>query len=414
MSSKPFLVALMGGPCAGKSSAIAFLRYHLSKAGFQALTLPETASLFWNNSEGFQLEWSRDETKLLDMQHIFLRHQMAVEDAFCKFAKLHPRKRSILILDCCTLNSKLYLSDAQWDKLLKLSGNAFTEEQLLNRYDLVIHMNSCAFTDAYEWGPDSNNPGRHHSPEQANELDRRCSEVLQAHPQLREVPRFEDFDAKLRKVLNFVTDALQVEGLAGKRRRTVVEITSQEKLMEQVSSGDSFIVTSNYLDKELLHCVRRIARVPCQFWVDQKMQRFSSSTLPVWEDEAFQKIVTDVMYERRTKVQQPSRTCLTRKIITETEYSSTVESTNLPLVATRCVLRFVLQSGYYELFFFLHHEKLMLDLDEGTPIPDWIKPIDVSLADTCKDVGSVKRRRLLASCNTEDSLDMITSLQKDN
>merc|ERR1719355_310970 len=90
------------------------------------------------------------------MQRIFLEYQIAQEEAFRSFAKLHPSKPAVLLLDCCTLNSKVYVSDEQWQQVLNYPGKpVFTEEQLVNRYDLVIHMVTCALEGHYEWGPGS-------------------------------------------------------------------------------------------------------------------------------------------------------------------------------------------------------------------------------------------------------------------
>merc|ERR1719231_2190331 len=194
---RPFVIVLTGGPCAGKTSAMAFLRDRLSKRGFQVLTVPENATHFLANSEGFQPEWAGKPAQV-SMQRIFMEYQMAQEDAFKAFAKLHPTKQSILLLDCCTLNSKVYLTDEQWKQVLTLPGHEqLTEQQLFARYDLVIHLVSCAFEGLYEWGPGSNNPGRYHSPEQAKDTDQRCLEVFRAHPQLRVVPHCSKFEDKI-------------------------------------------------------------------------------------------------------------------------------------------------------------------------------------------------------------------------
>merc|ERR1719183_1504163 len=110
---RPFVVVLTGGPSAGKSSALALLRDRLTVRGFQVLTVPENATHFLANSDGFQPEWAGTQAQV-GMQRIFLEYQMAQEEAFGAFARLHPAKRGVLLLDSCTLNSKVYLSDEQW------------------------------------------------------------------------------------------------------------------------------------------------------------------------------------------------------------------------------------------------------------------------------------------------------------
>jgi len=243
---------------------MAFLRDRLSKRGFQVLTVPENATHFLTNSEGFQAEWA-GKSPQVSMQRIFLDYQIAQEDAFKAFAALHPTKRAVLLLDCCTLNSKVYVSEEQWKQVLDFPGaKPVSEAELLARYDLVVHMVTCALSGHYEWGPGSNNPARYHTPEQANEQDGKCLQVFGSHPQLRVVPHCERFGDKIEKVVEFVNDALHVEGLIGKRRRRTVEIVDDKMLSDilERESTSASLVTSVFIDKEMHHSVRRRARIP--------------------------------------------------------------------------------------------------------------------------------------------------------
>merc|ERR1719221_2188271 len=90
--ARPFVVVLTGGPCSGKSSALALLRSRLCARGFQVLTVPENATHFLANSDGFQPEWAGTDTQV-QMQRVFLDFQLSQEDAFKAFAHLHPTKR---------------------------------------------------------------------------------------------------------------------------------------------------------------------------------------------------------------------------------------------------------------------------------------------------------------------------------
>merc|ERR1712137_480832 len=176
MLSKPFIVALMGAPCSGKSTALPFLQTHLSKT-FQVLCVPETATMFFTNSEGFK-PWRKKELQYnIAVQRILFAHQLATEEAFCEFANLHPKKRAVVILDSCCLSSKIYLPDLAWSGLLG-EHRFFSEKHLRDRYDLVIHMTTAAKCGEYKWGHGSNNSGRFHTREQAVNFDQRCIEIV--------------------------------------------------------------------------------------------------------------------------------------------------------------------------------------------------------------------------------------------
>ena len=85
----------------------------------------------------------------------------------------------------------------------------YTECDLLGRYDVLIHMHSCAGHAGYALGMDSNNPARHHSEDEAKALDQRTSRVIQGHPWIRDVPYMPRLEAKMDKVYEFVHEALQ-------------------------------------------------------------------------------------------------------------------------------------------------------------------------------------------------------------
>jgi len=386
-SLRPFVAVLTGGPCAGKTSAMAFLKARLSKRGFQVLTVPENATHFLANSEGFQPEWAGKHAQV-EMQRIFLEYQMSQEEAFKAFAKLHPTKRSILLLDCCTLNSKVYVSDEQWKQVLALPGHELlTEQQLFSRYDLVIHMVSCAFDGLYEWGPGSNNPGRYHSPEEAKECDKRSLDVFANHPQVRVVPHFPDFDSKMQQVLHFLNDALHIDGLTGRRCRKQVRVKDAAGLLAVAAQADttSFLVTATFLDDHMEKSLRRRATVPNKIWLDNFRQL--TSTAPLCRTASFDDIEAirdehDVVYEQRslrTTGGDDEESFLTRRLIKAADYYAAESVACSKNSTVKFVLGFVRDHRYYELFFFPGYKDPVLDLsDDVERLPEWLEQTEAS------------------------------------
>lgn len=375
--------------------------------GFQVLTVPENATHFLTNSDGFQADWAGKFAQV-SMQRIFLEYQIAQEEGFKAFGKLHPSKPAVLLLDCCTLNSKVYVSDEQWQQVLKYPGKPpFTEEELCSRYDLIIHMATCAGSGHYEWGPGSNNPGRYHTPKEAEETDQRCQRVFSAHPQLRVVPHFPAFDDKIRKVLDFVNDALRIEGLAGKRVRRPLPSFTGEKMIaaSKAYSLSAFIVTSTFLDDHMEHSVRRRARVPFELFLS-RYQATENRTVSASAIAAagaglhcadsdndcsaapeFLKQATDIMYERRHHVRSASAEVqgyMTRRVMNEEDYyealSASTASGSTTAATTKYMVSVVEGAHYYELFFFRPGcETRYLDYDEEANVPEIFKD-DVSSA----------------------------------
>jgi len=222
-------------------------------------------------------------------------------------------------------------------------------------------------------------------------------EVFGSHPQLRVVPHCPTFDDKIGKVVEFVNDALHVEGLAGRRKRRRCRVTCEDELskLAALSSTSTSLVTSTFLDEEMQHSVRRIATVPNTAWLEA-FKRIGQET-PGGAEAALaaarkhhgaltssSELSSDVLYERRTKVQAPgapSQSYLTRRVIKQEDYYTAVEScTKLNNAVTKLVLRFLEGSRYYELFFYLENDDLVLDFsDEASssggppPLPAWLE-----------------------------------------
>jgi len=203
-----FVVVLTGGPGAGKSSSLAFLRERLSLRGFQVLTVPENATHFFENSDGMQKAWVGTHTQVV-VQRMLLDYQLHQEDGFRLLASLHPdKKRSVILLDACAMSGKVYVSAEQWKEVLAFPGKqSFTDDELFRRYNLVVHL----VTSAYEEGCESwwnNNPARWHTPEAAKEADEKCLNVFKPHHKQVIVPSCKTFDEKKERVLELIADFL--------------------------------------------------------------------------------------------------------------------------------------------------------------------------------------------------------------
>jgi len=352
--------------------------------------VPENATHFLANSEGFQPEWA-GKPEQVAMQRIFLEYQISQEESFKAFASLHPTKRSILLLDCCTLNSKVYLSDEQWKQVLSLPGHTqLTEQELFGRYDLVIHMVSCAFEGLYEWGPGSNNPGRYHSPEEAMKCDKRSLDVFANHPQVRVVPHFPDFDSKMQQVLQFLNDAFHIDGLTGERRRQQVRVKDPAELIALASQATttSFIVTSTFDDDQMERSLRRRATVPAKVWLENF--RKLTSTAPLCRTASFDDIEAlrdgqDVMYEKRShasvrqKGSEKEESYLTRRLIKADDYYAAESAATSKNSTVKFVLSFVIDHQYYELFFFPTYKDPVLDMsDDAQRLPAFLELTEVA------------------------------------
>jgi hypothetical protein len=354
---------LTGGPCGGKSSILAVIRDRLRKRGMQVIAVPEYATHFFANSDGFQPEWVGTE-KEQGLQNVFLAYQVMQEDMFKEFAALNS-KQSVLLLDRAALDQKAHTSEDVWQAALK--KNNLTESRLLDRYDLVVHLGTCAKVGDYEWGPGSNNPGRYHNPDEAAKLDHVCESAYHDHKQFRLVPHMPKFQDKVEQVMKYLEDALGVDGLAGKRQRTPVTFNGGAIPEEVTAHSQAWEVTSTYLDKSMELSLQRRLRVPVDAWLAGiHGEAPKPASLPVSSSHV------DQTFEERRSV--PADNFLARRLITEDVYYNEVRLARHESVVKH-VMTFQSDAGqHFELFHFQKNEKLemVLDFAIGASLPSWL------------------------------------------
>ena len=202
-----FVVALVGGPGAGKSSTLAVLKNTLTYGGYQVLTIPENATHFFQNSEGFQPSWL-ETPALVAFQRLLLQFQLDHENAFLTLASLHPTKhQTIMLLDNCTLGGKAYVSEVEWAAILAAPARPpIREEDLWDRYNLLVHLTTSAQHDeCAQWW--ENNPTRWHTPEEALAVDNKLRHMFGAHPGHRILPCYTHFADKAEQTLRVIQQA---------------------------------------------------------------------------------------------------------------------------------------------------------------------------------------------------------------
>jgi hypothetical protein len=145
--------------------------------GFHVITVPEVGTPFFENVGGYDPRWAGTPDHV-SLQGVFLKMQLAQEDAYRAIAALRPEP-CILLHDRGALDGSSFCSEEEWERVLEKEGT--TENLLFERYDLVLHLASTAseeeFEKYYQYGEGSNNPARFHTPQQAKLADRLSMQV---------------------------------------------------------------------------------------------------------------------------------------------------------------------------------------------------------------------------------------------
>jgi hypothetical protein len=128
------VIALTGGPCAGKSTALGFLRENLPKkmgipGDIDVYMVPEVPTLLM---EGNAMYPGSDAGQLLlDFEVSLMRMQLEVERAFYDIA-VSKGRRAVLLCDRGAMDIKAYVTAELWENILIELKE--TDDGLLARY----------------------------------------------------------------------------------------------------------------------------------------------------------------------------------------------------------------------------------------------------------------------------------------
>ena len=168
------VVAVTGGPCAGKTTALNSLRQTLPALGLTVSVVPEFSTLFFEGGAGFPVDVTASRAHQLAWERMKLRAQMATEDAFRAIAEASATP-SLVLVDRGAFDVKAFTrlfgqgaGDDEWRAMLEEEG--WTERALLRRYDAVIHMVSAA-VDAPRRYDQFGNAARRETRSEAKEQD---------------------------------------------------------------------------------------------------------------------------------------------------------------------------------------------------------------------------------------------------
>lgn len=197
-------IVLTGGPCAGKSTAIARLRAHLLAHDVEVYCVPEASTMLLDG--GIRVK-ERPLEQMISFQRGIVRVQLALEDAFVTFARSVGRK-AVLLCDRGVVDGAAYLPRQAWLDLLTSEG--LDEVELRERrYDAVIHLVTAAHGVEGSYGTQGN-ATRYEDAVGARDVDDRLRNAWLGHPRLCIIGTHPDFEVKMTRVVRAVSDIVGV------------------------------------------------------------------------------------------------------------------------------------------------------------------------------------------------------------
>jgi thymidylate kinase len=168
-----FTFTITGGPCAGKTTALAHLLKTQPMAPFEVMVVPEAATLY--HQYGAKLPYGvpastcgrvSESDRNLIWEVILCELKRTLETRTIN-AALKSGKPSVVLCDRGIFDSRAYLpTDREWNAMLELAG--WDEGALASRYDHVFHLGMCP-ADVYSR---ASNEARREDYEEASNLDR--------------------------------------------------------------------------------------------------------------------------------------------------------------------------------------------------------------------------------------------------
>lgn len=187
-------IVLTGGPCAGKTTAIQEIEKEFTEKGYQVLIVPEAATILINS--GIR-PFGNFATNVVEFQRQVIALQMTLENIAEEVASKnnHP---TIILCDRGILDDKAYVTKKEWQKLLKEFSTK--EFDLMNRYDLVLHLRTAALGKEEFYTLDNNN-ARTETAEEAREKDKKTLEGWLGHENLKIIGNENSFEEKINQVI---------------------------------------------------------------------------------------------------------------------------------------------------------------------------------------------------------------------
>jgi len=251
-------IVLTGGPCAGKTTALARIEEDLTEKGYKVFVVGESATeLIKSGVRPFG-------DKCLDMvtfQKMIMLYQLQKEEIYNKTLSNYENDDVVIIYDRGMMDNKAYVNDREFNEVLEFMssslGTKITINDLLERYDMVIHLVTSADGKKDSYTLDNNN-ARTESADDAVKLDRKTMNAWSRHDNLVIIDNEKDFREKIDKVLDAIHKLIDRPIRTRKQLKYIVDI--DEDVMTKIRNNSVVKeIVQMYLENS--ECEERIRMV---------------------------------------------------------------------------------------------------------------------------------------------------------
>lgn len=296
-------IVLTGGPCAGKTTALVKIVEYFSGMGYKVFTIPEVPTLFsiggWNYLTPNRQLYYQGERAILETQ-------LALEDQFMALAEVCT-KPVLIVCDRGALDISAYIKPEEWEEITQMAGS--DSESLRKRYDAVLHLVSAA-DGAEQYYTTATNATRYEKADEeglrlARELDKKVINAWSGHSHLRVINNHDDFNAKLSRVIQEISNVLGLPLPVEKERLYKVEVIGE------IPGAIESQITQTYLVAEP-GCEVRLCR---REWSRGKVVNVHRSKKQISETQVIEteRQVDNNLYEQMLQQADPYRSTIKKR-----------------------------------------------------------------------------------------------------
>ena len=331
-------IALTGGPCAGKTTAIQEIEKEFTEKGYLVLIVPEAATILINSGVRPFGDFA---INTIEFQKQVIKLQLTLESIADEVAN-QSNKPVIILCDRGVLDDKAYVTKKEWQQLLK--EFKVKELDLMNRYNLTLHLRTAALGKEEFYTLD-NNTARTETIEEARQKDKKTLEGWLGHENLKIIGNETSFNEKINQVIREIYDTLAKPYPTQIQRKYLIEKIDLSKI-EEIKlvklSIEQYMIESGNIE----YIYRKTGK--------EEEEKYTLIT----------KIDTDINNERIT----------TRRLISEEEYYGNL-SKEKPVQKTRYCFEY--KNQYFRLDIF-ENGLQMLEIEPSSnkreiTLPDFIK-----------------------------------------
>ncbi len=234
-------IVITGGPCAGKTTALSWIRNAFIKRGYAVLFVPETATELIT---GGVTPWGVADS--LDFQRCLALLQRRKEEIFLRAAEAVKEDKVLIVCDRGLLDNRAYMSELDFAAVLRELGESEVEAR--DSYDAVFHLVTAAkgAPEAYTL---ANNKARTETPEQAAAIDDALIAAWTGHPHLRVIDNSTSFEKKLERLLAEIAAFLGEPVPCEIERKYLIRMPDVKKL-EELPNCERVEIIQTYLKSE--------------------------------------------------------------------------------------------------------------------------------------------------------------------